>query len=121
MRGVGPFGCYGLVGRGTAVVVHALLDAATAGGATARTPDKHRDEQTDRTDDHQDDADRLNAHAGQRRVHRERQHGADGDEENAEADTHDWLTPVDRAGAGRPAGLAVGVIPVTRALERVLG
>src|SRR4051794_23189475 len=79
--------------RGGAVVVDALLDDATARAATRRE-DEHGHEQTDDTNHHEDDADRLDADAGQRRVDGEGENRADSDEENADADTHDLFSPV---------------------------
>src|SRR3954453_10186384 len=81
-----------LVGRGT-VVDDALLDDATA-GAAPRAPHEQRDDQAECAGDHQDDADGGDADAGDRRVDREGEDGAQCDEEDADADAHGWLTPV---------------------------
>src|SRR5438445_13438346 len=64
--------------RGGAVVVDALLNDATA-SPVARCEDEHRHEQTEDTDDHENDAERLDADAGQRRVNGEGENRAESD------------------------------------------
>src|SRR3981189_1783654 len=62
--------------------------AARATDAAPARPEDHREEGADRADDQEDDADRVDVEAVAGDMHGEREHGPDGDQQQADSDTH---------------------------------
>src|ERR671936_1606420 len=60
-------------------------------GACPRRPEDHREDQTDRADDHQDPADRVFVDAAYVAGDAPDEHGADGDQDQAHSDSHSDL------------------------------